>query len=660
MSESHPHKPQLRAVLAALMPIMATVFLIFACGFLRHNRRESWLLGRSLSDGRNSFSFSHTVCQQASDASGYSPSEESGESFGDTPPSHRRAKRVRKERRPLIHSADKTGSYSDSDDAHQSTATTGLRRENGRPSAKKLVTRSTQTSPCDDVEAPPPPPTPPVGPTELEAASVLLSMLGAPVMRATTSGDAISEVSVSDMPISSVGPLARPLTTTGTSFPSPIPDQLQLPNRLPHIHDLGAPASEEPQSSTSTGGDTSGAFAAQEGPCSPTSDFDHGDHEGNAGSSSELGATGRPPEASSGPLVGQSSAEPLPPSPTGVSTSDHWALRQGTREGAWVELEGAGSFPAAKESSVILPVANLPLGQTAAVSSLGGDASRFIEASQMKFIRIRAKARGNAPHPPGKDEVIYVVDDSSTETAVASEQDLVHLSRGCEQPRVSSDARTPFLSPSTPEHPFYRIPRVDSAEKQERRFSPRLALHFHSAARRFLSGLQSMRELLACETLNGSQLDHLAKILQQLCAYAYFFERQSTKDKYRYIALPVLARRYLILDGIICGLQVLGESPSGEWWTSLTNAINDEDTEAPEHYVRGERAIFNRQLSSQLSKALQTLKTGVRLSMEETVDVKRKLFCFSLSPSVFWSPEWNPWRADDEAYRKSLLVPSAT
>ncbi|KAL8271546.1 hypothetical protein Esti_004581 [Eimeria stiedai] len=203
------------------------------------------------------------------------------------------------------------------------------------------------------------------------------------------------------------------------------------------------------------------------------------------------------------------------------------------------------------------------------------------------------------------------------------------------------------------QHPYYRLPRVDPSHQALRRFSPVLATSRSVARREIFVPLQMMRELLLKDSLTSEELDEVCKLTQLLAAHANFFENNSTRMKPRYVAVPILARRFLVLDYLLCGLQLLGVVAEGAWWNSVSSAVNSEDSLPRQSTVRTEQADFNRDLSRHLCAALNVLKTGRRVSEGDTILLKQMLFRSHLSPLAFWGPQWNAWREDDKNYSGS-------
>ncbi|KAL8438181.1 hypothetical protein Efla_007394 [Eimeria flavescens] len=99
------------------------------------------------------------------------------------------------------------------------------------------------------------------------------------------------------------------------------------------------------------------------------------------------------------------------------------------------------------------------------------------------------------------------------------------------------------------------------------------------------------------------------------------------------------------------GLSLLGVTPEGTWWQGFTSAVSHEVTERPgSRSTTRAAALFNRQLADKLVAALLVLKSGVRLSPQETVRLKQMLLCSPRSPSAFLEPRWDTWRHDNIDY----------
>ncbi|KAL8424236.1 hypothetical protein Efla_006434 [Eimeria flavescens] len=216
-----------------------------------------------------------------------------------------------------------------------------------------------------------------------------------------------------------------------------------------------------------------------------------------------------------------------------------------------------------------------------------------------------------------------------------------------EQPSTSSVVSMPADSKSSSGHPFYRTPAVNQAV---RRFHPNLQV----PTSRFYPLMNEARALLVLPSLSSEQLDQLALVMQQLVSYGYHYERRSMSGEGRARVCCVFARRFFLLDTILAGLSVLGESASGTWWEAFVGAVSHEADESQ----GGSRMSYlpvsrNRDLAHRLGEALGTLKAGNRLSAEETVNLKRELLFPPTAPRDFSHRRWDAWRKDDGDYRSA-------
>ncbi|KAL8430817.1 hypothetical protein ACSSS7_005700 [Eimeria intestinalis] len=232
---------------------------------------------------------------------------------------------------------------------------------------------------------------------------------------------------------------------------------------------------------------------------------------------------------------------------------------------------------------------------------------------------------------------------ASTSSATSSEG---------QQPSTSFAAGSDASPPERRVHPYYRTPTVDPMHLTVRRFRSDWAADNAFAFTRLCSQLQKMRGHLVRDTLGPTQLDQLAQVTLEVVSYMYHYERASTKSAPPSHAARDVGRRYMELDMIVAALQVLGEPASGDWWDSIMSVIPDdtlaEPMYAPLHDTAAAR--FHANLLRRLHAAVRTLKRGVRLSEQETITLKRDLFCSRYSPSNFKTSRWDAWRADDRDF----------
>ncbi|KAL8425878.1 hypothetical protein Efla_007751 [Eimeria flavescens] len=208
------------------------------------------------------------------------------------------------------------------------------------------------------------------------------------------------------------------------------------------------------------------------------------------------------------------------------------------------------------------------------------------------------------------------------------------------------------------EHAFYRTPTVLPQYRDLKLFNPEATRSFGLAFTQPLRRLLDLRKKLSQDTLSPAQLSELADRSTELLAYLYHYEDYPAMDRRNHLAVRTLGMRYLILDAIVCALQVLGVPIEGPWWNAITRRIPDEAAKLSgfRPYPRQRAQTFHHELLRKLVAALQTLKTGNRLSRDETIALKRMLFCSEFSPANFKRPRWNPWRQDDKDFTGESLA----
>ncbi|KAL8445517.1 hypothetical protein Emag_005092 [Eimeria magna] len=266
-----------------------------------------------------------------------------------------------------------------------------------------------------------------------------------------------------------------------------------------------------------------------------------------------------------------------------------------------------------------------------------------------QFIRTRLEGiRGRGDHSnAGKLAASQLV--VTSDTSEAARTRVAGAAEGA-QPSVSSGIPAPSLEASGGVHPFYRVPSVNPMDQTMRRFSPQKALSAHHAYAKIAWRLPLLRRLLAKASLTSPELSHLAELTACVLAHVRYFENTPTQNIAPFRAVRLLGRRFVTLDAAIAALQALGETASGDWWDTIVGSMPDHTTHASRPGGSNELIIFNDNLLKRLADGLRTLKTGVRLSMEETISIKRLLFCSPLSPSYFKGPGWDGWRQDDSDF----------
>ncbi|KAL8426717.1 hypothetical protein Efla_006218 [Eimeria flavescens] len=267
----------------------------------------------------------------------------------------------------------------------------------------------------------------------------------------------------------------------------------------------------------------------------------------------------------------------------------------------------------------------------------------------------RAEAAGGTSDSPVKDHT-----DPSSEPdlltpgqSVWAQNDSVFLQSGFTSPSCRGTVGNSYN-----QHLFFRIPRTDPSDQAKQRFSPFIATSAHVAQRRYSLRLYPLRALLVKEFLSAKELDEVVENVHYLVAGAWHFEDQKVCKPHTTRTVRELGRRYLVMDAVLAGLQVLGESTTRPWWRELAKRVNADNLDAKPITARTPEALLNAALSHKLCAAINILKTGARLSAEETVKLKRMLFCSPLSPSIFKLAQWDVWRRDDQRFWQPLLAES--
>ncbi|KAL8446346.1 hypothetical protein Emed_005083 [Eimeria media] len=218
-----------------------------------------------------------------------------------------------------------------------------------------------------------------------------------------------------------------------------------------------------------------------------------------------------------------------------------------------------------------------------------------------------------------------------------------------EEPSTSAAAGESAESPGPLVHPYYRIPRVIPVPQRGMHFKVEKATNYGFAYKQYCSQLNKVRFILAKPSLTDVEMNILGQVAAELLSYLYHYEHTATRNLTFSTAARVVGRRVLILDAIVASLHVLGERASGPWWDTIMQVIPDDSLPESEYtpFHSTQAAWFQVNLLKRLHKALRVLKTGHRLSEEETVELKRDLFCSTHSPDNFKQSRWDAWREDD-------------
>ncbi|KAL8439211.1 hypothetical protein Efla_005986 [Eimeria flavescens] len=269
------------------------------------------------------------------------------------------------------------------------------------------------------------------------------------------------------------------------------------------------------------------------------------------------------------------------------------------------------------------------------------------------------QSAGQPAHSTGKEQDPASQPESRVDTRTPSDWEQPSTSAGVSVPAGGASARTspsasgPAVDVRYELHPFFRSPEVNPVYQAIQRFNPERTTSPTMACRRLSLLMDETRQLLAKPSLAARDFDSLARKVEQLMAYGFLKERRNVTGDSVERVIYDLGRRYLLMDTVITGLQVLGVPPEGPWWGRFAEAVNHEGAKSPSTRYRtlwGKELV---ELSSRLGEALKTLKSGTRLSAKETVDLKRRLLCSPSTPRELRSKAWDAWRQDNEDFGSS-------
>ncbi|KAL8455636.1 hypothetical protein Emag_000566 [Eimeria magna] len=202
------------------------------------------------------------------------------------------------------------------------------------------------------------------------------------------------------------------------------------------------------------------------------------------------------------------------------------------------------------------------------------------------------------------------------------------------------------MPPST--HPYYRLPplepgRIPRSFNIARAFDSMSGVSVHPH-------LQTIRRLLLQPSITPAQAEPLITALEELVSHLYRFQRSPLDTKKPGIAAYLLARRYLSLEAVFIGVQLLGPAMHPQnWWPKLVQSIPSGFSRTLKRKRRYKKTtISSCELARRLSAAIALLKKGIRPSLRDTVQLKRDLFTNATVHLGLEEPKWDEWRKDDD------------
>lgn len=250
---------------------------------------------------------------------------------------------------------------------------------------------------------------------------------------------------------------------------------------------------------------------------------------------------------------------------------------------------------------------------------------------------------------PGTSDISYSMQLSSNISASQVQTDAAQAD-DAEITSSSSEPPTGQACPSYSEafiaHPFYRLPKL-SPEIKVRQFSAEKAFSRGNLISQASAVLGWIRSLLVKEELSERDVNELIAATERAVCHLFYFHQSPIIKLGAAQAAMVLARRYLMLDAVVSVMQVVGPAMvAHQWWPELAAALPTTlhfgYTHSP---YRRTKAL--EELATRLSTAVELLKKCIRPSPQETVELKRELFCRKSSPQCFMGLQWEAWRLDD-------------
>lgn len=164
-----------------------------------------------------------------------------------------------------------------------------------------------------------------------------------------------------------------------------------------------------------------------------------------------------------------------------------------------------------------------------------------------------------------------------------------------------------------------------------------------------------MRTLFLEEEISEAGMLSLMSTVQFLLRFAARWSPSQLEGLPPYQGIEPAARGFLVVDALWDICSVVGpEMNQAQWWERLMT-----HTAVPQSLVSyplsfgGVSNADRRPFLTSLRNALEDFRQGRRPSPEVVVALKRAIFCDPKFHFRFRDPLWDPWRSDDEDYRRT-------
>lgn len=163
--------------------------------------------------------------------------------------------------------------------------------------------------------------------------------------------------------------------------------------------------------------------------------------------------------------------------------------------------------------------------------------------------------------------------------------------------------------------------------------------------------LNTLRQIFAKETLCEDDLKILKGVAYSLLHHASFWSASDFEAAVPFRAVELAARRFLVADGLWCICALVGTAMNpAQWWDRFIAhaAIPESAAEVPLYRDQPNW----RPMVGRFRHAIEQYRQRRRPAAAEVVDLKRAIFCDPGFHYRFRSYVWDPWRKDDEDFKR--------
>lgn len=208
---------------------------------------------------------------------------------------------------------------------------------------------------------------------------------------------------------------------------------------------------------------------------------------------------------------------------------------------------------------------------------------------------------------------------------------------------------TPPVSFET--HSYYRLPRVNPYGLLVP-FDGKLALQSDKKPKNLAKKLGLLRELFAKDRLELNNIESLMITASSLLSYAAQWKPEDLEGISPARVAEPAACRFLVTDALWNICETIGPNMNKfQWWDQFIAHVR-----IPESAVKYPLPPGNsdwRPFLEKFRNAIELFGRRIRPEARAIVELKRAIFCNPGFHSRFTRRQWDPWREDDEIFRRS-------